>query len=82
MARTALPFEEQRSFETALFFTGINVEQLEDLFEHVVGFDYRRARLVPFIVHQFGISSQPANGGRVVVLLNPDHGYDVALDIF
>ena len=82
MARHPLPFEKQRSFNSALFFEGINVEQLEDLFEHVVGFDYRRARLVPFIVHQYGLSTQPANGGRVVVLLNPDCGYDVALDVF
>lgn len=80
--RTALPFDEQHSYEGALFFIKINVEQLERLFIEVVGFDERRARLIPFIVNQYGISAQPANGGRVVVLMNPDYGYDVALDVF
>lgn len=80
--RTALPFDEQCSYEGALFFIKINVEQLERLFIEVVGFDERRARLIPFIVNQYGISAQPANGGRVVVLMNLDYGYDVALDVF
>jgi hypothetical protein len=80
--RTALPFEEQRSYEGALFLIQINVEQLERLFIEVIGFDERRARLIPFIVNQYGLSAQPAKGGRVVVLMNADYGYDVALDVF
>jgi hypothetical protein len=78
----ALPFEKQFAFNAALFLIGINVEQLEKVFIEIIGFDERRARLIPFIVMQYGISSQPADGGRVVVLMNPDHGYDVALDVF
>ena len=80
--RTALPFEEQRSYEGALFFQGISRDQLVALFTDLIGFDSRRAAMVPMIVSQLGVSSQPAKGGRVVTLLNPESGYDVALDVF
>ena len=79
--RVALPFDEQQSFNSALFLVGINVEQLESLFEFL-GFATNRARLVPFIVHQYGISAQPMDTGRVVVLIDSDTGYDVAIDVF
>lgn len=80
--RIALPFDEQISFGSALFLQGISRDQLTALFTDLLGFDYRRAAMVPMIVSQLGVSSQPAKGGRVVTLLNPKNGYDVALDVF
>ncbi|MGH7239878.1 MAG: hypothetical protein ACREHG_07410 [Candidatus Saccharimonadales bacterium] len=79
--RTPLPFEEQRSFNTALFFEGITAHQVERLFMFL-GYDWQQARIVPFIVNRYGISNQPAGGGRVVTLVNPENGYDVALDVW
>lgn len=80
--RTALPFDEQISYGSALFFQGISADLLVALFTDLLGFDSRRAAMVPMIVSQLGVSSQPAKGGRVVTLLNPTVGYDVALDVF
>jgi hypothetical protein len=80
--RTALPFEEQQSFNSALFLEGVDIDQLESLFTDLLGYDYRRAVMVPMIASQLGVSSQPAKGGRVVTLLNPVNGYDVAIDVF
>ena len=81
MARTVLPFEQQFAFNSALFLVGINAHQLGTLFQ-ILGFDSRRAAFVPFIVNQYGVSAQPMDTGRVVVLINPESGYDVALDVF
>ena len=80
--RDALPFEEQRSYNGALFFQGINRDQLVALYTDLLGFTNGRAEIVLLIVAQFGISSQPAKGGRVVTLINSIKGYDVALDVF
>jgi hypothetical protein len=79
--REPLPFDQQVSFNSALFLERINVEQLESLFQ-LLGFTTAQARMIPFIVHQYSISTQPTETGRVVVLINPECGYDVALDIF
>ena len=80
--RTALPFDEQRSYNGALFFQGISRDALVALFTDLLEFDDRRAGMVPMIVARLGVSSQPAKGGRVVTLLNPVNGYDVAVDVF
>lgn len=80
--REPLPFAQQQSYNSALFFEGLNRTQLIGLFIHVLGFDGRRAGMVPMIVAQLGVSAQPMDTGRVVVLINPERGYDVALDVF
>ena len=79
--RVPLPFEQQQSYNSALFFERLNRTQLIGLFIDVLGFDGRRAAMVPMIVAQLGVSAQPMDTGRVVVLINPESGYDVALDV-
>lgn len=80
--RVPLPFEEQKSFLSAVILVGVTAPQLEKLYMDLFGWEWTRARLVPFIANRYGVSCQPVDGGRVVVLVNPVNGYDVAIDAF